>query len=249
MKHASGALKCYEPQPVLKCRKWPNGDPPPKKQVKWYYPDILDWYQWKGCIKNGNKQAPILRAFPPYCCVYSLFSCTKKNIMVTQSPPSANSRTHTQIINFRVERPSLLCTKMDHPKMGLIRSAFVPFGTSYACSFGALSSKPCACYSRSRDSGMQVSSDTLCVFQDSVRHILSRNTLYNFRTVWATRSCWFFEALPLRNCNFKTMCTHEPRRRIYPKDIVINIGEGEPIPEHLYPGMDWKEVSSSAGMG
>jgi len=32
------------------------------------------------------------------------------------------------------------------------------------------------------------------------------------------------------------------KKRIYPKDITINIGEGEPIPEHPYPGQSWKEV-------
>lgn len=32
------------------------------------------------------------------------------------------------------------------------------------------------------------------------------------------------------------------KRRVYPRDITINIGEGEPIPEHPYPGQTWKEV-------
>lgn len=32
------------------------------------------------------------------------------------------------------------------------------------------------------------------------------------------------------------------KRRIYPRDITINIGEGEEIPEHPYPGQKWKEV-------
>ncbi len=32
------------------------------------------------------------------------------------------------------------------------------------------------------------------------------------------------------------------KKRIYPRDIVINIGKGEPIPEHPYPGQTWKEV-------
>ena len=34
------------------------------------------------------------------------------------------------------------------------------------------------------------------------------------------------------------------KRRIYPRDITINIGEGEDIPEHPYPGQKWKEVPS-----
>lgn len=32
------------------------------------------------------------------------------------------------------------------------------------------------------------------------------------------------------------------KKRIYPRDIVINIGEGEPVPEHPFPGQSWKEV-------
>lgn len=32
------------------------------------------------------------------------------------------------------------------------------------------------------------------------------------------------------------------KRRIYPKDITINIGKGVPIPEHPYPDQHWKEV-------
>ncbi|GIL73157.1 hypothetical protein Vretimale_4749 [Volvox reticuliferus] len=32
------------------------------------------------------------------------------------------------------------------------------------------------------------------------------------------------------------------KRRIYPRDITINIGEGEAIPEHPYPGQTWKEI-------
>jgi Eukaryotic DNA topoisomerase I, DNA binding fragment len=32
------------------------------------------------------------------------------------------------------------------------------------------------------------------------------------------------------------------KRRIYPKDIVINIGKGVPIPEHPYPDQHWKMV-------
>jgi DNA topoisomerase-1 len=29
------------------------------------------------------------------------------------------------------------------------------------------------------------------------------------------------------------------KQRIVPGDIVINIGEGEPVPEHPYPGQRW----------
>lgn len=32
------------------------------------------------------------------------------------------------------------------------------------------------------------------------------------------------------------------KKRIYPKDIIINIGERAPVPEHPYPGQKWKEV-------
>ncbi len=32
------------------------------------------------------------------------------------------------------------------------------------------------------------------------------------------------------------------KRRIYPRDITINIGKGEPEPEHPYTGQKWKEV-------
>lgn len=32
------------------------------------------------------------------------------------------------------------------------------------------------------------------------------------------------------------------KKRIYPRDVTINIGEGTPIPEHPYPGQSWKEV-------
>jgi len=32
------------------------------------------------------------------------------------------------------------------------------------------------------------------------------------------------------------------KRRIFPKDIIINIGEGEPVPEHPFPGQSWKEI-------
>mmetsp|Transcript_2140 Transcript_2140/g.3225 ORF Transcript_2140/g.3225 Transcript_2140/m.3225 type:complete len:630 (-) Transcript_2140:370-2259(-) len=32
------------------------------------------------------------------------------------------------------------------------------------------------------------------------------------------------------------------KRRVYPRDITINIGKGEPIPEHPYSGQSWKEV-------
>lgn len=32
------------------------------------------------------------------------------------------------------------------------------------------------------------------------------------------------------------------KSRIYPRDIVINIGMEEPVPEHPYPGQQWKEV-------
>ena len=32
------------------------------------------------------------------------------------------------------------------------------------------------------------------------------------------------------------------KKRVYPRDITINIGENEPVPEHPYPGQTWKEV-------
>jgi len=32
------------------------------------------------------------------------------------------------------------------------------------------------------------------------------------------------------------------KRRIYPRDITINIGRGEPVPAHPYPGQAWREV-------
>lgn len=32
------------------------------------------------------------------------------------------------------------------------------------------------------------------------------------------------------------------KKRIYPRDITINIGVGEPVPEHPYPGQTWREV-------
>lgn len=32
------------------------------------------------------------------------------------------------------------------------------------------------------------------------------------------------------------------KKRVYPYDITINIGKGEPIPEHPYPGMKWREI-------
>ncbi|EIE23767.1 DNA topoisomerase I [Coccomyxa subellipsoidea C-169] len=32
------------------------------------------------------------------------------------------------------------------------------------------------------------------------------------------------------------------KRRIYPRDITINIGKGVAVPEHPYPGQKWKEV-------
>ncbi|KAG1662684.1 hypothetical protein FOA52_014610 [Chlamydomonas sp. UWO 241] len=32
------------------------------------------------------------------------------------------------------------------------------------------------------------------------------------------------------------------KKRVYPRDVTINIGKGEPIPMHPYPGQDWKEV-------
>jgi DNA topoisomerase I len=32
------------------------------------------------------------------------------------------------------------------------------------------------------------------------------------------------------------------KRRVYPRDVTINIGAGEPTPEHPYPGQTWKEV-------
>lgn len=34
------------------------------------------------------------------------------------------------------------------------------------------------------------------------------------------------------------------KKRVYPKDIVINIGKNCPIPKHPYPGQKWKEVRS-----
>ena len=32
------------------------------------------------------------------------------------------------------------------------------------------------------------------------------------------------------------------KRRVYPRDITINIGAGEPVPTHPFPGQTWKEV-------
>jgi DNA topoisomerase I len=32
------------------------------------------------------------------------------------------------------------------------------------------------------------------------------------------------------------------KRRIYPRDVTINIGQGVPLPEHPYPGQNWAEV-------
>lgn len=32
------------------------------------------------------------------------------------------------------------------------------------------------------------------------------------------------------------------KRRIFPRDIIINIGKGEPVPEHPYPGQSWMRV-------
>ena len=34
------------------------------------------------------------------------------------------------------------------------------------------------------------------------------------------------------------------KRRIYPRDIVINISEGEPAPQHPYPGQSWMRVQN-----
>jgi DNA topoisomerase I len=36
------------------------------------------------------------------------------------------------------------------------------------------------------------------------------------------------------------------KRRIYPKDITINIGKQAPMPEHPYPGQRWAEVRERA---
>lgn len=32
------------------------------------------------------------------------------------------------------------------------------------------------------------------------------------------------------------------KKRIYPRDIIINIGKDAPVPEHPYPGQQWREV-------
>ena len=39
------------------------------------------------------------------------------------------------------------------------------------------------------------------------------------------------------------------KRRIYPRDITINIGKGEAVPEHPYPGQKWKEVMNVTDAG
>lgn len=38
------------------------------------------------------------------------------------------------------------------------------------------------------------------------------------------------------------------KKRIYPRDITINIGRGEPIPEHPYPGGRGKCLFCSCGV-
>ena len=38
------------------------------------------------------------------------------------------------------------------------------------------------------------------------------------------------------------------KRRIHPRDITINIGVGEPVPAHPYPGQAWKEVRHDRGV-
>jgi hypothetical protein len=37
--------------------------------------------------------------------------------------------------------------------------------------------------------------------------------------------------------------------RVYPRDITINIGKGEPVPEHPYAGQQWKQVRLRALAG
>ena len=32
------------------------------------------------------------------------------------------------------------------------------------------------------------------------------------------------------------------KKRVYPRDITLNLGEGVPIPDHPFPGQDWKEI-------
>lgn len=32
------------------------------------------------------------------------------------------------------------------------------------------------------------------------------------------------------------------KKRVYPGDITINIGKGEAIPEHPFPGQKWREI-------
>ncbi|GBF98695.1 DNA topoisomerase-like [Raphidocelis subcapitata] len=38
------------------------------------------------------------------------------------------------------------------------------------------------------------------------------------------------------------------KKRVYPRDITINIGKDAPIPEHPYPGQRWKEVRHDSGV-
>lgn len=35
------------------------------------------------------------------------------------------------------------------------------------------------------------------------------------------------------------------KKRIYPRDVTINIGEGVPIPEHPYPGEPARQLAGS----
>lgn len=37
------------------------------------------------------------------------------------------------------------------------------------------------------------------------------------------------------------------KKRIYPRDITINIGKGCPLPKHPFPGQTWREVRRERG--
>ncbi|KIY91426.1 DNA topoisomerase I [Monoraphidium neglectum] len=38
------------------------------------------------------------------------------------------------------------------------------------------------------------------------------------------------------------------KKRVYPRDITINIGKDAPVPQHPYQGQSWKEVRHDNGV-
>lgn len=89
------------------------------------------------------------------------------------------------------------------------------------------------------------------------------NVVFNFTTLCQSLLPPFFLPPTLRHAQVGNFRVEPPglfrgrgehpkmgkiKTRVFPRDVIINIGAGEPIPAHPYPDQAWKEVRHDQGV-